>query len=114
MSMIGELTMFLVFEIKQMKDGIFIYQEKYVCNLLKCFGMKNCKEIKTPIASNGQLEPDLKGKLVDKKLYRSMIGSLLYLIASRPDIMFSVCMCACYQANHKESHEIAVNIILRH
>ena len=112
MSMIGELTMFLGFQIKQMKDGIFIHQEKYVRDLLKCFGMENCKEIKTPMASNGKIEPDLQGKLVDQKLYRSMIGS--YLTASRPDIMFSVCMCARYQANHKESHEKAVNRILRY
>ena len=105
MSMIGELTMFLGFQIKQMKDGIFILQEKYVHDLLKRFGMENCKEIKTPMASNGQIEPELQGKPVDQKLYRSMIGSLLYLTASWPDIMFSVCMCARYQANPKESHE---------
>ena len=66
------------------------------------------------MASNGQLEPDLHGKPVDQKLYRSMTGSLLYLTTSRPDIMFSVCMCARYQANPKESHEKAVKRILRY
>ena len=106
--MIGELTMFLGFQIKQMKDGIFIHQEKYVRDLLKRFGMENCKEIKTPMASNGQLELDFKGKPVDQELYRSMIGSLLYLTASRLDIMFSVCLCTRYKANPKESHEKAV------
>ena len=65
------------------------------------------------MASNGQ-QPDLQGKPVDQKLYRSMIGSLLYLTASRPDIMFSVCMCARYQANPKESHEKAIKRILRY
>ena len=114
MSMIGELTMFLGFQIKQLKDGIFIHQEKYIHDLLKRFGMENCKKIKTPMVSNGQIEPDLQGKPVDQKLYRSMIGSLLYLTASRPDIMFSVCMCARYQANPKESHEKAVKRILRY
>src|SRR5207253_5737546 len=114
MSMIGELTMFLGFQIKQMNDGIFIHQVKYVRDLLKCFGIENCKEIKTPMASNGKIEPDLQGKLVDQKLYRSMIGSLLYLTASRPDIMFSVYMCARYQDNPKESHEKAVKTILRY
>ena len=114
MSMIGELTMFLGFQIKQMKDGIFIHQEKYVRDLLKRFGMENCKEIKTPMASNGQLEPDLQGKPIDQKLYHSMIGSLLYLTASKLDIMFSVCMCARYQANPKKSHEKAVKRILRY
>src|SRR5438128_7166765 len=74
--------------------------------------MQNGKEIKTPIAYNGQIEPNLQGKPVDQKLYRSMIGSLLYLTASRPDIMFSVCMCARYQANPKESNEKAVKRIL--
>src|SRR5438105_12945574 len=100
--------MFLRFQIKKMKDGIFIHQEKYVCDLLKRFSMENCKEIKTPMALNGQIEPDLQGKPVDQKFYRSMIGSLLYLTASRPDIIFSVCMCAPYQANPKESHEKAI------
>ena len=106
--------MFLGFQIKQLKDGIFMHQEKYIHDLLKRFGMENCKEIKTPMASNGQIEPDLQGKPIDQKFYRSMIGSLLYLIASRPDIMFSVCMCARYQANPKESHEKAVKRILRY
>src|SRR5213075_376363 len=113
-SMIGELTMFFGFQIKQMKDGIFIHQEKYIHDLLKRFGMENFKEIKTPMVSNGQIEPDLQGKPADQKLYRSMIGSLLYLTASRPDIMFSVCMCGRYQANPKESHEKAVKRILRY
>src|SRR6266540_4578009 len=97
-----------------MKDGIFIHQEKYVHDLLKRFGVENCKEIKTPMASNGQIEPDLQGKPIDQKLYRSMIGSLIYLTASRPDIIFSVCVCAHCQANPKESHEKAVKRILRY
>src|SRR5438105_190920 len=76
--------------------------------------MENCKEIKTPMASNGQIEPDMQGKPVDQKIYRSMIGSLLYLTTSRPNIMFSVCICARYQANPKESHKKAVKRILRY
>ena len=97
-----------------MKDIIFIHQEKYVRDLVKRFDMENCKEIKTPVASNGQIEPNSQGKSIDQKLYHSMIGSLLYLTDSRPDIMFSVCMCAHYQANPKESHEKAVKRILRY
>src|SRR6266508_4740140 len=97
-----------------MKYNIFIHQEKYVHDLLKHFGVENCKEIKIPMASNGQIEPDLQGKPVDQNLYRSMIGSLLYLTASRPDIMFSMCMCARYQANPKELHEKAIKRILRY
>ena len=108
MSMIGDLTFFLGFQVKQMREGIFISQEKYTKDLLKRFNMDECKPIKTPMPSNGHLDLDEGGKMVDQTLYRSMIGSLLYLTASRPDIMFSVCMCARFQANPKETHLIAV------
>ena len=64
--------------------------------------------------TNGHLDLDEGGKSVDQTLYHSMIGSLLYLTASRPDIMFSVCMCACFQANPKESHLSAIKRILRY
>ena len=111
MSMIGELTFFLGFQVKQIKEGIFISQEKYT-NDLKRFNMDECKPIKTPMPSKGHLNLDEGGKTVDQTLYRSMIGSLLYLTASRPDIMFSVCMCARFQANPKETHLIAVKRIL--
>jgi hypothetical protein len=94
MSMIGELTFFLGFQVKQMKEGNFLSQEKYNKDLMKRFKMEDCKPIKIPMPTNGHLDLDEKGKLVDQTLYRSMIDSLLYLTASRPDIMFSVCMCA--------------------
>ena len=64
--------------------------------------------------TNGHLDLDEGGNTVDQTLYRSMIGSLLYLTASRPDIMFSVCMCARFQANPKEAHLVAVKRILRY
>jgi len=76
--------------------------------------MANGKLIKTPMPTNGQLDLDKDGKAVDQKVYRSMIGSLLYLCASRPDIMLSVCMCARFQANPKECHLMAVKRILRY
>jgi hypothetical protein len=76
--------------------------------------MDECKPIKTPMPSNGHLNLDEGGKSVDQTLYRSMIGSLLYLIVSRPDIMFSVCMCARFQASPKESHLVAIKRILRY
>jgi hypothetical protein len=94
MSMIGELTFFLGFQVKQMREGIFISQEKYTKDLLKRFKMDDCKPIKTPMPTNGHLDLDEGGKPVDQTLYRSMIGSLLYLTASRPDIMFSVYVCS--------------------
>ena len=76
--------------------------------------MDECKPIKTPMPTNGHLDLDEGGNTVDQTIYRSMIGSLLYLTASRPDIMFSVCMCARFQANPKETHLIAVKRILRY
>ncbi|WVZ83941.1 hypothetical protein U9M48_031035 [Paspalum notatum var. saurae] len=114
MSMIGELMFFLGFQIKQLKEGTFIYQEKYTRDLLKRFKMDDCKSIETPMATNAKLEADESGIKVDQTLYRSMIGSLLYLCASRPDIMFSVFLCARFQADPKESHLITVKRILRY
>jgi hypothetical protein len=101
MSMMGRLEVFLGFEIKQYKDGAFIKQAKYTKDMLKKFNMTDAKPLKFPTATNVDLNLDPKGKQVDQKLYRSMIGSLLYLCASRPDIMFSVVMCARFQANPK-------------
>jgi hypothetical protein len=76
--------------------------------------MKNAKPIKTPMGTNGHLDLDTGGKSVDQKVYRSMIGSLLYLCASRSDIMLSVCMCARFQANPKEVHLRGVKRIMRY
>ena len=78
MSMIGELTFFLGFQVKQMREEFFISQEKYTNDLLKRFKMDECKPIKTHMASNGHLNLDEGGNPVDQTLYRSMIGSLLY------------------------------------
>jgi hypothetical protein len=97
-----------------MREGIFISQEKYTKDLLKRFKMDDYKSIKTPMPSNGHLDLDEGGKSVDQTLYCSMIGSLLYLTASRPDIMFSVCMCARFQACPKEPYLSAVKRILRY
>ncbi|KAK2978735.1 hypothetical protein RJ640_012190 [Escallonia rubra] len=114
MSMMGELTFFLGLQIKQSKDGIFINQAKYTKELLKRFDMEASNAFDTPMSSSLKLDKDEKGKDVDIKRYRGMIGSLLYLTASRPDIMFSVCLCARFQACPKESHLIAVKRILRY
>jgi hypothetical protein len=114
MSMMGELKFFLSFQIKQLKDGTFIRQTKYTNDMLKKFYMNNAKRIKTPMPSNGHLDLNEEGKSIDQKVYRSMIGSLLYLCASRPDIMLSVCMCARFQANSKECHLMAVKKIFRY
>jgi hypothetical protein len=94
MSMMGELNNFLGFHVKQLKEGTFISQTKYTQDLFKRFGMKDAKPAKTPIGTDRHLDLDKGGKSVDQKAYWSMIGSLIYLCASRPDIMLSICMCA--------------------
>jgi hypothetical protein len=112
--MIGELKYFLGFEVKQLQDGTFIRQTKYNQYILNKFGMKDAKPIKTPMGTNGHLDLDTGGKSVDQKVYWSMIGSLFYLCASRPDIMLSVCMCARFQADPKEVHLRVVKRIMRY
>ena len=114
MSMMGELKFFLGLQVKQLRGGTFIKQAKYIQDMLKQFGLDDAKPMKTPMATNGQLDLDPNGKDVDQKVYRSMIGSLLYLCASRPDIMLSVCMCARFQFAPKESHFMGVKRILRY
>jgi hypothetical protein len=99
MSMMGELNYFLRFQVKQLKDGTFISQTKYTQDLIKTFGMKDAKPAKRPMGRDGHLDLNKGGKSVDQKAYQSMIGSLLYLCASRPNIMLSVCMCARFQSN---------------
>ena len=114
MSMMDELMFFLGFQVKQLKEGTFICQTKYTRDILKKFDMANAKPIKTPMLTNGHLDLDKDGKAIDQKVYHSMISSLLYLCASKPDIMLSVCMCARFQANPKECHLMAVKRILRY
>ena len=82
--------------------------------MIKKFGMSDSKAISTPIGTNDNLDSDASGNMVDQKLYRSMIGSLLYVTTSRPDVMFSVCMCARFQASPRESHLKATKRILRY
>jgi hypothetical protein len=114
MSMMGELYYFLGFQVKQLKEGTFISQTKYTQDLLKRFGMKDAKPVKAPMGTDGYLDLDKGGKSVDQKAYQTMIGFLLYLFASRLDIMLSVCMCARFQSDPKECHLVAVKRILRY
>jgi hypothetical protein len=78
--MMGELTYFLGFQVRQLKDGTFLSQTKYTQDLLKRFGMKDTKPAKTPMGTNGHVDLNKGGKSVDQKAYRSMIGSLLYYV----------------------------------
>ncbi|GJX39102.1 retrovirus-related pol polyprotein from transposon TNT 1-94 [Tanacetum coccineum] len=114
MSSMGELTFFLGLQVKQKKDGIFISQDKYVAKILKKFGFTEVKTASTPMETQKPLLKDEDGKEVDVHMYRSMIGSLMYLTSSRPDIMFVVCACARYQVNPKVSHLYVVKRIFRY
>ncbi|KAI3669692.1 hypothetical protein L6452_41032 [Arctium lappa] len=114
MSMMGEINFFLGLQVKQFSTGIFINQSKYILDILRKFKMENCKPIGTPMAPGTKIGTDLLGKDVAVRTYRGMIGSLMYLTSSRPDIMFSTCLCARYQANPKESHLSAVKRIFRY
>ena len=102
MSMIGELSYFFGLQIKQMKNGTFVSQGKYIKDMIKKFRLDDAKAIHTPMGTNGILDSDARGNMVDQKLYRSMIGSVLYVIASRPDVMFSVCMCARFKPHQEK------------
>ena len=108
MSMMGELNFFLGLQIKQTSNDTLIHQHKYIKELLKKFGVDSSKPIDTPISPSTKLVTDDGSPSVEEKLYRGMIGSLLYLTASRPDIVFSVGLCACFQSNPKETHLKAV------
>jgi hypothetical protein len=114
MSMIGELNYFLGLQVKQTSEGIFISQSKYAKDLVKQFGLDGKSHARTPMSTSVKISVDLTDKQVDPTLYNSMIGSLLYLTASRPNIAFSVGVCAQFQENPKESHLTAVKRIIKY
>ncbi|XP_050896209.1 uncharacterized mitochondrial protein AtMg00810-like [Lathyrus oleraceus] len=108
----AELNYFPSLQIKQLNEGTFVCQIKYCNELVKRFGMEDEKSIDTLIPTNGNSEKDENAKEVDVNKYRGMIGSLLYLIVSRSDIVFSMCMCSHYQSAPKISHLKAVKQVL--
>ncbi|GJU80257.1 putative ribonuclease H-like domain-containing protein [Tanacetum coccineum] len=114
MSSMGELTFFLGLQVKQKADGIFISQDKYVAEILKKFDFANVKTASAPIETQNPLVKDEEASDVDVHLYRSMIGYLMYLTASRPDIMFAVCACSRFQVTPKSSHLSTVKRIFRY
>jgi hypothetical protein len=79
-----------------MKQGTFIHQAKYTKDLTKKFNMDELKPVSTPMSTTTSLDPDINDEVVDKREYMGMIGSLVYLTATRPDIQFTVCLCACF------------------
>ncbi|GJU75853.1 putative ribonuclease H-like domain-containing protein [Tanacetum coccineum] len=111
MSSMGEINFFLGLQVKQREDGTFICQDKYVAEILRKFGFTDVRTASTPMDTEKPLLKDSDGDDVDVHLYKSMIGSLMYLTSSRPDIMFAVCVCARFQVTPKVSHSHAVKMI---
>jgi hypothetical protein len=108
MSMMGEITLFLGIQVKQMKQYTFVHQAKYTKDLMKKFNIDELKPMSTPMSMATSLDPDENSEAVDQREYRSMIGSLLYLTMTRPDIQFTVCLCAHFQASPRSSHWTSV------
>ncbi|GJX16648.1 retrovirus-related pol polyprotein from transposon TNT 1-94 [Tanacetum coccineum] len=111
MSMMGQMSFFLGLQISQSPRGIFINQSKYASEIVKKYGLSTTDSVDTPMIENKKLDEDLQGKPIDATLYRGMIGSLMYLTASRPDLNYVVCLCARYQAKPTEKHLQAVKRI---
>jgi hypothetical protein len=113
-SIMGELQFFLGLHIKQSKEGTIVHQAKYTKDIVRKFTMEDSKAMAMPMSTTTTLDADEEGEHVDQKEYRSMIGSLLYLMATRPDIQFSVCLCTRFQASQRTSHRQAVKRIFRY
>ena len=114
MSSMRRINFFLGLNIRQSSEGIFVNQEAYTKTILSKFGINGDSRIRVPMAFGTKLTPSLDKPAADITLYRQIIGSLLYLTSSRPDIMFAVCYCARFQANPREPHMIALKNILRY
>jgi hypothetical protein len=114
MSMMGELQFFLGLQIKESKEGTFVHQAKYTKDIVRKFKMEDSKPMTMSMSMTTAVDADEAGEHVDQKEYRSMIGSLLYSTATRPDIQFLVCLCARFQASLRTSHQQAVKRIFRY
>ena len=114
MSMMGQMSFFLGLQISQNPNGIFINQSKYANEILKKFGFDSCDAVDTPMIERSKLDEDDVGIPVEQTKYRSMIGSLMYLTASRPDLLFAVCMCARYQCKPTKKHLEAFKRVFRY
>ncbi|CAN1345666.1 Retrovirus-related Pol polyprotein from transposon TNT 1-94 [Linum perenne] len=114
MSLMGELKFFLGLQVDQTESGIFIHQTKYTTDLLSRFNFSSAKPAATPMATTTKLSAIDSEESTDNTHFRALIGSLLYLTASRPDILFCVCLCARFQANPKISHLSALKRVLRY
>ncbi|GJR62367.1 retrovirus-related pol polyprotein from transposon TNT 1-94 [Tanacetum coccineum] len=111
MTMMGKMSFFLGLQISQSPRGIFLNQSKYASKIVKKYGLHSTDSVDTPMIENKKLDEDLQGKQVDATLYRGMIGSLMYLTSSRPDLNYDVCLCVWYQAKPTVKHLQAVKRI---
>ncbi|GKC24902.1 retrovirus-related pol polyprotein from transposon TNT 1-94 [Tanacetum coccineum] len=114
MSMMGRMSFFLGLQVSQNPGGIFINQSKFALEILKKFRMDSCDPVDTPMVDRLKLDEDPLGILVDQTRFRSMVGSLMYLTASRPDLVFAVCVCARYQALPTKKHLKALKRVFRY
>ncbi|KAG7640275.1 Zinc finger CCHC-type superfamily [Arabidopsis suecica] len=114
MTDLGELSYFLGMEVNQDDEGIFLSQENYAKKLLKKFGMQECKSVSTPLTPHGKTEEVLSEKLEDVTMYRSMIGGMLYLCASRPDIMYASSYLSRYMTSPLKQHLQEAKRVLRY
>ncbi|GJR94076.1 retrovirus-related pol polyprotein from transposon TNT 1-94 [Tanacetum coccineum] len=114
MSMMGQMSFFLGLQVSQSPRGIFINQAKYALETLKKYGMDLSDPVDTPMVDRLKLDEDLMGIPVDQTRFRGMVGSLMYLTASRPDLVFAVCMCARYQAKPTKKHFEAIKRVFRY
>ena len=112
--MLGELNFFLGLQVVQKKDGIQIHQQKYVSDILRKYSMDQVKSFPTPLSITSKKDFDPDSKKVNETIYRGMIGSLMYLMASRPDILFATSLCARFQSDPRECHLTMVKRIFRY
>ncbi|GKB66253.1 retrovirus-related pol polyprotein from transposon TNT 1-94 [Tanacetum coccineum] len=108
MSMMGQMSFFLGLQISQSLRGIFLNRSKYASEIIKKYSLLTSDTVDTPMVEKNKLDEDLQGTPVDATLYRGMIGSLMYLTSSRPDLIYAVCLCARYKAKPTEKHLNAV------
>nr|GEW44935.1 retrovirus-related Pol polyprotein from transposon TNT 1-94 [Tanacetum cinerariifolium] len=111
MSMMGEMTFFLGLQVNQSRCGIFFNQSNYALEILKKYGMESCDPVGTPMEIKNKLDLDQNRTPVNATKYHSMIGALMYLTSSRPDIVHATCLCARYQAKPTEKHLKEVKMI---
>ncbi|GKE81666.1 hypothetical protein Tco_1551666 [Tanacetum coccineum] len=112
--MMGQISFFLGLQVSQSPRGIYINQAKHALKILKKYGMDLTDPVDTPMVDRLKLDEDLKGIPVDQTRFRGMVGSLMYLTASRPDLVFAVCMCARYQAKPTKKHLEAIKCVFRY